>query len=232
MEDFSNFELSLKSLGRKFKGAEDLPERRQKLLDQLRVYSSSRFHFLRALVAYREGLSHGGWLPLIEVVAPMLQVTSRTLRQWISNYEKVSGTPLQVVRALEQQGVETTAARNLELVRGTAQALLRGLSIEQAVEEARALAPLHLPPPRVIHPLTPMEQWVADFVEGSIESLVKVPQGSKQEVIERATAELLWMARCTAAVTITPAEPAVDVSGRRRPACSERAPETEMKGTG
>jgi hypothetical protein len=225
MEEISIFAFAMRGLVKQWKLKSDLQEQQEKLLDEIMRNSSSRFHFLRALLVLRSGLKHGGWMPLTKLTAPLVKVTTRTLSQWIANYKPVKDTPFVVVQALEDQGIETTAARNLEIVRGTHQAVMRGLTTAEAIEEAKALALVHVPPPPPIHPLTPREQWIHDYRVAGRPALRKIPENHKAEVIAQSAAEEIWLhTGCREPITITPAEPVVDLSGRRRESEHETAP--------
>jgi hypothetical protein len=225
MEEISIFAFAMRGLVKQWKLKSDLQEQQEKLLDEIMRNSSSRFHFLRALLVLRAGLKHGGWMPLTKLTAPLLKVTTRTLAQWITNYKPVKDTPFAVVQALEDQGIETTAARNLEIVRGTHQAVMRGLTTAEAIAEAKGLAPLHQPPPPAVHPLTAREQWVHDYRMAGRPALAKIAENQKAEVIAQSAAEEIWlMTGRREPITITPTEPVVDLSSRRKESEHETAP--------
>jgi hypothetical protein len=225
MEEISIFASAMRGLVSQWKLKSDLQEQQEKLLDEIMRNSSSRFHFLRALLVLRSGLKHGGWMPLMKLTAPLVKVTTRALGQWVTNYKPVKDTPFVVVQALEDQGIETTAARNLEIVRGTHQAVMRGLTTAEAIAEAKALALVHVPPPPAVHLLTAREQWVHDYRMAGRPALAKIAENQKAEVIAQSAAEEIWlMTGRREPITITPTEPVVDLSSRRKESEHETAP--------
>jgi hypothetical protein len=123
-----------------------------------------------------------------------------------------------VIDAAAQSRIDPNAnSKSLEVFRGTTQGLLAGMTREEACAHAIEQEPLHQPPPPAVHPLTPKEQWTSNYVESSIKALAQVPENDKEEVIERGTAELHWLlTKRREPVRITPVEPTVDRSGRRR----------------
>jgi hypothetical protein len=214
-----NFTKAVNELIKKWAISDDMHDLQSRLLAEFENFGSVKFRVARALCEFREGLQHGGWMPLVYAAAEALDVDECTVRRWCTAYEKSQATPAVVLVSSVDRGPDPEAQKKLEIDRGTHQALQanQNLTIEDATELAKAEAPLHEPPPPAIHPLTPLEQWVSAGVQAEIGPLAQVPETNKQEVIMRIAAELLWiMTPCREPITITPTEPTVDRSDRRR----------------
>jgi hypothetical protein len=221
LDIMSNFERVLKELVKRWKRCDDMEERAHLLLTEVVSFGSFKFRVVRALSFCGEGLEHGGWLPLTKAVAVALDVSDRTVRRWVAEYEKNKDTPTLVVVPPIDRGPDPEAQKNLEIARGTHQGLQAGLTQEEASRQAVVQEPLHLPPQPAIHPLSAVEQWTSDLVGASISALAQVPENDKEEVIKRMTSWLLWiLTRCRGPIVIIPEE---RHRSRRRPARRRRA---------
>jgi hypothetical protein len=230
LDIMSNFERVLKEIVRRWKRCDDMEERAQHLLSDVLNFGSVKFRVARSLSICRDGLKHGAWMPLVKAIAVPIGVSGRTIRRWVAEYEENKDKPdLVLVRPVDR-GPDLAAQKNLEIARGTHQALMANSSLtqEEAHQQAVEQEPLHWPPPPAVHPLTSREQWISEYVEAGIRALAQVPENDKEDVIEGGTAELYGIVtKRREPITITPTEPTVDRSGRRRQPEPQPEPEPQ-----
>jgi transposase-like protein len=222
-----SFQLAVKEIIRDWARSDDMDDLQHQLFAEFGNFRLMKLRVGRVLSGFRDGLHHGGWMPLINAAALELGVDEGTVRRWVASYERrdiVIPPPAEI--GVDVESDQAQRSETLELVRGTAQGTARGLCEEEATEEAKALAPLHQPPPPAVHPLTAREQWVRDYRTAGRPALGKVPEKEKVEVIAQSAAEEIWlMTGRREPITITPHEPVVDLSGRRYQAQEEETPE-------
>jgi hypothetical protein len=225
-----NFELAVKEIVKDWARSDDMAELEHQLFGIFTNFRTVKTLVARTLCSFREGLKHGGWMPLVNAAAVELGVDEGTVRRWVSNYERPIEIPGVVIDGAEKRSGPDAKSKTLEEFRGTVQGLLAGMPKEEAYAQAVEQEPLHQPPPPAVHPLTPMEQWISGYVEAGIRALAQVPENEKQDVMEGATAELMWvLTKCREPIMITPTEPTVDRSGRRRKPEHQSEPKSEAQ---
>jgi hypothetical protein len=187
----------LRAIDDRWKNACDMPDRQQMLLGAVEHFCARRSDVVRALLHSRNGLHHGGWMPLIRAVAEALMITERTLYRWISTYEEVQDTPVEVLHALEDRGIDPTAQKNLPLVKGTVQRLTTGMTMDEAIVQTRAaLYPEEdepEPPSPAEEPMTTDERWVMAARDHIRTALAQVPENRKADILIATVAEILWL---------------------------------------
>jgi hypothetical protein len=213
----ANFAASLRKLEKKLGASDDLDDLRRQFMASVGNFSGSRFRLGRDLYPYRNALPRGAWGPLIAETSRFLTVSRRTLREILASYRIVKDAPPLVIQEFEDRGLDPAATKNLELMRGTTQGLLAGLTPKEAFEKAKALAPLHQPPPATRPHMTEDERWVLKESEAMLKGVDHVPVNRKADVLVASFAEVMFLLTSSREpITITPMEPTIDLSGRRR----------------
>jgi hypothetical protein len=112
---------------------DDLLDLRSQLVAAVGVYRTSRYRLGETLYAYRTALPHGAWTPVVKAIATASHLTDRTLREILSDYERVRETPAAVVQALQHSGIDPAAKRQEKIVEMAVESHKAGTPPAQAV---------------------------------------------------------------------------------------------------
>jgi hypothetical protein len=201
---------------------EDMKDLRSRLVAAVGVYRTSRYRLGETLYAYRTALPHGAWTPVVEAIATASHLTDRTIREILSDYERVRETPAPVVQALQQVGIDPAAKRQEKIVEMAVDSHKAGTPPAEAVEAAVALTRRPVAPVGLSSsdaPLTQDQRWILSLRENMRKTLGKIPPDRRVEVFRAAAAEELWFqVSSKEPITIVPTKPTLDLVGRRRSA--------------
>jgi hypothetical protein len=201
---------------------EDMKDLRSQLVAAVGVYQTSRYRLGETLYAYRTALPYGAWTPVVKTIATASHLTDRTIREIISDYERVRKTPAPVVQALQQAGIDPAAKRQEKIVEMAMDSHKAGIPPTQAVQAAFALTRRPVAPVGISSgdaPLTQDERWILSLRENMRKTLGKIPQDRRVEIFRAAAAEELWtQVSSKEPITIVPTEPTLNIVGRKRTA--------------
>jgi len=227
-KDMANEDVNLTALLREVEtehldgDVDDLLDLRSQLVAAVGVYQISRYRLGQALYGYRMALPHGAWTPVVKAIAIASHLTDRTIREILSDYERVRDTPVPVVQALQQAGIDPAAKRQKKIVEMAIDSHKAGNPPAQAVQAAVALSRRPVAPVGISSgdvPLTQDERWILSLRENMRKTLGKIPQDRRVEVFCVAAAEELWIqVSSKEPITIVPTEPTLDIVGRKRTA--------------
>lgn len=196
---------------------------RRDLIAALTNYKRSRYELGGALYSYRKALPHGAWTAVVEAIATATKMTDRTIREIISDYERVRETPAPVVQALQQVGIDPSAKRQAKVVQIASAEHKAGAPPAQAV--AAAVAATRKPSPQaqapVDSPSVSKEETLIFQVRLAIrKGLERVPQNKKLEYLQIALGEEITalLGDDAREFVVTPSKPTLDLMGRKRSA--------------
>jgi hypothetical protein len=201
---------------------DDLMDLRSQLVCAVGVYRTSRFNLGEALYRYREAIPHGAWGDVVQAIATASNLTDRTIREILSDYERIKGTPAPLVKALQSAGIDPAAKRQAKVVDIAAKDHQAGSPPDQAVASAVA-ATRQRPVQASVLPaqeLTKEEKLIWQIRLGIRKGLEKVDQNKKLEYLQRACAEEITALLDDQAreFVVTPTKPTLDLMGRKRSA--------------
>lgn len=202
---------------------DDLMDLRSQLVAAVGGYAASRFNLGQALYRYREALPHGAWTPVVQAIATASKLTDRTIREVVSDYERVKGTPAPVVKAMQSVGIDPAAKRQAKVVEMAVDSHQAGNPPAQAV--AAAVASTRKPPtPQAQIPtnqeLTKEEKLIWQVRLAIRKGLEKVQQNQKLAILQRALGEEITglLGDDAREFVVTPTKPTLDLMGRKRSA--------------
>lgn len=198
-------------------GVTDAVGDRQGVINASASFRASRYRLGMALSAYKTHFPHGSWLTALDGVGAAVGIKARTLRDIIHDYKQVADLPAEVIADLESKGIDPAAKKNRNLV-----SIASGDGFNIATESDNATDEDDQEPDgdNSCHD----EELVAAHerrvlkVRDALQSLLaNVPPNRKVEVFRQATGEAAHvLIGPNVSFTITPLEPSIDLSGRRR----------------
>lgn len=119
MENFSNLSARLAEIEAEHIGSDgrNAEEARETLVLALRGYRASRFRLGKALLGYKNLFTADrGWMAAAKSIADALGCDERTVRNIISDYERVAGLPAAVIQAAQFKGVDLARRKRRPMV--------------------------------------------------------------------------------------------------------------------
>jgi hypothetical protein len=146
----------------------------------------------------------------------------RTIREILSDFERVRETPAPVVRALEQAGIDPAAKSKAKVVNIAAESVRTGCDIQQAIQTAMAASrqrPARAQIQTSEEP-TKEEKLIYQVRLQIRKALQRVPQNKKLEYLQIALGEEInaLLGDQAREFVVTPTKPTLDLLGRKRSA--------------
>jgi hypothetical protein len=221
MADLANLTARLREVETEHEASDDLQDLRTRMLAALGIYRMSRFNFGETLYAYREALPHGAWLPVVQAISAETGIADRTIREILSDYERVRETPAEVVQALLQAGIDPAEKRRAKVVEIAVEGHRSGIPPVHAVKAAFETTKRPAQTQTSID-LEPSKDEKLIFQVRLVirKALDKVPQNKRLEYLRAALCEEITglLGDEAREFVVTPTKPTLDLMGRKRSA--------------
>ena len=208
---------------------------RESIMEALPQYRNSRYQFGKLLSAYKVFfIEEGGWLAPAAAIGEALGCDERTVRRIAEDYDRASKLPVEALDALQTQGIDPAAKKNMAIVSNLL-SMPRPVvqsepveSITQAVKAAKAekaatvkksSEPVTVEGDAVLASLTREEKQLFKKRLHIRNALSDVPNGKKLEELIAALEEEMyevWGERDSKMITLTPRPSALTLDGQRK----------------